>query len=210
MAGTSDVKTALRAFCPAMTVVLVSPTMIIRRLLIATAIALIAAPSFALAAASPDAPIIAIYKKVAAGKGEDGGNFVYQEKRDRARWLSASLATLWNAEEAKTPKGDETPPGFDPVSNSQDPKVLNVKVALEKSDGKESKKTAIVAASFDSWSRGLTREEQERNPPDPRDRLTVRYDMVLEHGRWKIDDIRGTTDGKEWSIRAILKHFNGD
>jgi hypothetical protein len=180
--------------------------MIIRRLFIA--LALIAAPAPALAA--PADPIVAIYKKVAAGKGEDGGNFVYQEKRDRARWLSASFAALWNAEEAKTPKGDETPPGFDPVSNSQDPKVLNVKVVLEKNDGKK----AIVAASFDSWSRGLTREEQERNPPDPRDRLTVRYDMVLEHGprgaTWKIDDIRGTDDGKEWSIRAILKHFNGD
>jgi hypothetical protein len=30
------------------------------------------------------------------------------------------------------------------------------------------------------------------------------------NGRWKIDEIRGTTDGKEWSIRAMLKHFNGD
>jgi hypothetical protein len=33
--------------------------------------------------------------------------------------------------------------------------------------------------------------------------------MVLEHGRWKIDDIRGTTDGKEWSTRAIIKGWNG-
>jgi hypothetical protein len=86
--------------------------------------------------------------------------------------------------------------------------VLNVKVELEKSDGKGPIKTAIVAASFDSWSRGLTREEQDRNPPDPRDRIIVRYDMVLEHGRWKIDDIRGTTDGKEWSVRAIIKRWN--
>ena len=85
--------------------------------------------------------------------------------------------------------------------------MLNVRIELEKSDGK----TATVVASFDSWSRGLTREEQDRNPPDPRDRITVRYDMVLEHGRWKIDDIRGTTDGKEWewSTRAIIKGWNG-
>jgi len=169
-----------------------------------TLIATLLAP-LALAASSPADPITAIYRKAAAGKGEDGGNFVYQEKKDRARWLTASFAKAWNEADAKTPKGDETPPGFDPVSNSQDPKVLNVKVELEKSDGK----TATVAASFDSWSRGLTREEQDRNPPDPRDRITVRYDMVLEHGRWKIDDIRGTTDGKEWSIRAIIKGWNG-
>ena len=168
-------------------------------------------PTTALAAApDPVAPIIAIYKRVAAGKGEDGGNFVYQEPKDRARWLTKSLAALWNAEDKKTPKGDETPPGFDPVSNSQDPKVLNVKVVLEKSGGKGPTKTATVAASFDSWSRGLTREEQERNPPDPRDRMTVRYDMVLENGRWLIDDIRGTDDGKPWSVRAIIKQWNGN
>lgn len=180
-----------------------------RRLLLLTLI-LALLPFAAFAASSPADPIVAIYKKAAAGKGEDGGNFVYQEPKDRARWLTKSFAALWNAEDAKTPKGDETPPGFDPVSNSQDPKVLNVKVAVEKNDGKR----ATVAASFDSWSRGKTREEQERNPPDPRDRITVRYDMVLEHGprgaTWRIDDIRGTTDGKEWSIRAIVKLWNAN
>jgi hypothetical protein len=29
----------------------------------------------------------------------------------------------------------------------------------------------------------------------------VRYDMVLENGRWKIG-------GKEWSVRAIIKRWN--
>ena len=100
------------------------------------------------AADGPEAVIAAIYKRVAAGKGESGGQFVWLEKKDRARYLSASLAALWNAEDAKTPPGDEGPPGFDPVSNSQDPKVRNVAVTLEKSDAGR----ATVAASFDSWS----------------------------------------------------------
>jgi hypothetical protein len=158
----------------------------------------------AFAASSPADPITAIYRKAAAGKGEEGGTFVFLTRKDRARWLSKSLTKLWNDEDRKTPKGDQTPPGFDPVSNSQDPKVRNVKVELEQNYGK----TATVAASFDSWPRGNTREEQERNPPEPKDRRTVRYDMVLENGRWKIDDIRGSTDGKEWSTRAIIKAWN--
>ena len=33
---------------------------------------------------------------------------------------------------------------------------------------------------------------------------TVRYDFVREEGRWKIDDIRGTADGRPWSLRKIL------
>jgi len=158
----------------------------------------------ALAAAQDAAgPIVAIYKKAAAGKGDSGGQFVWLEKKDRPRWLSKSLTALWNAEEAKTPKGDQPPPGFDPVSDSQDPLVRNVKVAVEKNDGKR----ATVAASFDSWPSGNTVGQQRANPPE---RVTVRYDMVLERGRWKIDGIRGGTGDKPWSIRAILKHFNGD
>jgi hypothetical protein len=158
------------------------------------------------AADGPDAVIAAIYKRVAAGNGERGGQFVWLRKKDRARWLSGSLVALWNAEEAKTPPGDETPPGFDPVSDSQDPKVRNVAVTLEKSDAG----SATVAASFDSWSPGLTPEEQKRNPPDPKARITVRYDMVRERGRWLIDEIRGGSADKPWSIRAILKGFNGN
>jgi hypothetical protein len=173
------------------------------RRVVSTALLTALIPLLALAG-DASGPITAIYQRAAAGKGESGGQFVWLEKKDRARWLSKSLAALWNAEDRKTPKGDQTPPGFDPVSNSQDPKISNVTVALDKSDGK----TATVAASFDSWPPGNTREEQERNAPDPKDRLTVRYDMVLENGRWKIDDIRGSTDGKEWSIRAIIKGWN--
>jgi hypothetical protein len=37
------------------------------------------------------------------------------------------------------------------------------------------------------------------------ERMTVRYDLLRERGTWKIDDIRGTVDGKEWSIRKLLR-----
>jgi hypothetical protein len=171
-----------------------------RRLIIVTVAGALALPAAA-APSGPEAPIVAIYARAAAGNGENGGNFVYQEKKDRARWLSKSFAKAWNDADAATPRGDETPPGFDPVSNSQDPKVRNVKVEVEKNDGKR----ATVAASFDSWPPGNTVEEQRVNPPT---RLTVRYDMVFERARWRIDDIRGDTDGKSWSIREILKNWN--
>lgn len=150
--------------------------------------------------------IAAIYKRVAAGRGEDGGAFVWLSKKERARFMSASLGALWNASDARTPAGDQGPPGFDPVTDSQDPKVRNVAIALEKSGPG----TATVAASFDGWSPGNTHEEQERNPPDPKARVTVRYNLVRERGRWLIDDIRGAPDGKPWSLRAILKGWNGN
>jgi hypothetical protein len=32
----------------------------------------------------------------------------------------------------------------------------------------------------------------------------IRYDFVRDDGRWKIDDISGSTDGEAWSIRGML------
>jgi hypothetical protein len=32
----------------------------------------------------------------------------------------------------------------------------------------------------------------------------IRYDFVRDGGHWKIDNIRGTEDGKQWSLRGML------
>jgi hypothetical protein len=159
-----------------------------RRTLLLSAAALAASPSLAVAADDPAALITAIYKRAAAGKGESGGQFVWLRVRSRPRWLSASLTKLWNETDAKVAPGDMGPPGFDPVSNSQDPLVRAPTVKIEKQDGK----TATVAATFRSHNRKS---------------ITVRYDLVRERGAWKIDDIRGTVDDQEWAVRAMLRDF---
>jgi hypothetical protein len=33
----------------------------------------------------------------------------------------------------------------------------------------------------------------------------IRYEFVREANAWKIDDIKGASDGQPWSIRAMLK-----
>jgi hypothetical protein len=33
----------------------------------------------------------------------------------------------------------------------------------------------------------------------------VRFDFVRDAGQWKIDDIRGASDGDPWSIRSMLE-----
>jgi hypothetical protein len=162
-----------------------SPTLSRRTFLLA-ATTLAASPSLSAAADDPAALITAIYKRAAAGKGDRGGQFVWLNAKSRPRWLTASLTRLWNETDAKVQPGDMGPPGFDPVSNSQDPMVRAPTVAIEKQDGK----TATVAATFRSHNR---------------ESVTVRYDLVRERGAWKIDDIRGTTDGTEWSIRKLLR-----
>jgi len=39
-----------------------------------------------------------------------------------------------------------------------------------------------------------------RKPADQ----VIRYDFVHETGGWKIDDIKGSSDGDAWSIRTML------
>ncbi|MDH2342270.1 hypothetical protein [Bradyrhizobium sp. SSUT77] len=43
----------------------------------------------------------------------------------------------------------------------------------------------------------------QRNVWKPAD-LTMRYDFVREANSWKIDDIRGSSDGEAWSIHEML------
>jgi hypothetical protein len=157
-----------------------------RRTFLLAAAALAASASPAAAADGPAALITAIYKRAAAGKGDRGGQFVWLNAKSRPRFLTASLTRLWNETDAKVAPGDMGPPGFDPVSNSQDPLVRTPTVATEKQDGR----SATVAATFRSHNR---------------ESVTVRYDLRRERGAWKIDDIRGTVDGKEWSIRKLLR-----
>ena len=173
--------------------------MITRRVFTALALLLPAIPALA-ADAGPAAPIAAIYKRVVDsfdGKqhNTDNGYFIWKNDKTRRQYFSARTATLWRDADRKTPKGDEGPLGSDPVTNSQDPLVLAFDTAIEKQDAK----TATV----------LVRISDKRGPiATTAPREFIRYDMVLERGRWRIDDIRGTID-TEWSVRKMLSDYPG-
>jgi hypothetical protein len=174
--------------------------MVDRRFMIfAGAIALLgtAASSHALAATSagddPVAIINAIYVRVAKGKGDSGGNFMFDTKAAKAKYLSKSLIELWAKSDAKTAKGDAGPPGFDPITNSQDPDVKSFAVSAEKSEA--DKATVAVTIKAHGSARKVRADE------------TIRYDFVREAGLWKIDDIKGTVDGKPWSIRQLFVNY---
>ena len=137
----------------------------------------------------PVAMITAIYSRVAKGKGDGGGGFVIENKAAKSRYLSKSLIALWAKADAHTPKGDVGPVDFDPVTNSQDPDVKSFKVDAEKLEADR----ALIAVT-------MTGHGAQRKATDQ----IVRYDLVREGKHWKIDDIKGTSDGEPWSIRAML------
>jgi hypothetical protein len=170
--------------------------MVTRRQLIFTATGLLAATSTRLASAAPSAPndpvaiVTAIYTRAAKGKGDGGGAFVIENKAAKAKYLSKSLVALWAKADAHTPKGDVGPVDFDPVTNSQEPDVKSFKVVAEKLEADK----AVIAVILTG------RNTPPRKPADQ----TVRYDFVRDAGDWKIDDIKGASDGDPWSIRDML------
>ena len=169
-----------------------------RSLLLAAAAVLLggAVANHALAAPPADDPVTivnAIYARVAKGKGDGGGTFVINSKAAKAKYLSKPLIEVWAKADARTQKGDGGPIGSDPVTNSQDPDVKSFKVVSEKSEANK----AIVAVTLTAHG------EQRKYPADN----VVRYDFVREPGGWKIDDFRGTVDGKPWSVRQLLVNY---
>jgi hypothetical protein len=157
--------------------------MIARRSLILAAVVLLgsAVSNHALAADDPVAIIKAIYARVIKGKGDGGGNFVFETKAAKAK------------SDARTAKGDAGPPGFDPITNSQDPDVKSFKVVSEKSEPNK----ATVAVT-------LTAHQGQRKFPADN---VVRYDFVREADGWKIDDFRGAVDGEPWSVRQLFVNY---
>jgi hypothetical protein len=172
-------------------------SMITRRAFVLTAMSGLfagAASRRALAApVSPNDPVAivnAIYARAAKGKGDGGGAFIIESKAAKAKYLSKSLVELWAKADDHTPKGDVGPIDFDPVTNSQEPDVKSFKVVVEKLDADK----AVVAVTI--AGRGTPRAK-------PADNL-IRYNFVRDNGKWKIDDISGTSDGEAWSIRDML------
>jgi hypothetical protein len=140
------------------------------------------------AANDPVAIVTAIYTR--AAKGEGGGGFVIENKAAKTKYLSKSLIELWAKADAHTPKGDVGPVDFDPVTNSQEPDVKSFKVDTEKLEADK----AIIAVTITG----------RNTPPRKGADQVVRYEFVREADKWRIDDIKGASDGEPWSIRAML------
>ncbi len=164
-----------------------------RRHFLLAVFSFVAAPALA-AGDDPAATLTAIYARVAAGKGEDGGAFML-EAEDRPRYFSKSLVKLWAAAEAKTTPGNVGPVDFDPITNSQDPLVKGFAVRTLRADGARARVAVSISA--------------KTGPVAATKGNTLDYEMVREGGRWMIDDIGGHAGSQTWSLRDLLQAFDG-
>lgn len=142
--------------------------------------------------ADPGEVVRAIYRRVAAKRSE-GGSFLIGTARARRAAFSRRTATLWEAVERKT-KDEGGAVDFDVVTNSQDPAVTSARVVAEETGAER----ALVAAT-------LVESRKRSVPAD----AVIRYVLVREGGSWLIDDIRGSVEGKPWSLLEILRLAGG-
>jgi len=105
----------------------------------------------------------------------------------RKKFCSRRLQDALRAMEKRTPEGDAPDLDFDPITNSNDPNVNDLRLKTES----ETPTRAVVIADF--------RSHQDKA------RTVLRYALVREGG-WKIDNI--IASGKnEWNlIRIVAGH----
>ena len=134
----------------------------------------------------PLAFITLIYQRAVK---EGGGSFVWSEAKDRPRFMTKSLVALFAKTDAATPQGDEGPADFDVITDTNGFTIGSFKAAPEKREATKS----VIAVTL-----GYKEKEAKRERPH-----ILRYDLVLEDGHWRIDDIRA----KDWTLRKILEQF---
>ena len=160
-----------------------------RRLVLAgLAVFLAAGPAFAgtLAPGDATAPVAALYAVEKAGRPALG------DAAERAATLTGRLAALYDRAKAVERATNEEVIDFDAVTNSQGAEVKSYALKVERRDATH----AVVVATIDpgDWGRASPREN------------IIRFTLVVEQGRWRIDDIAGVAEPTAWSLRDIIDH----
>jgi len=140
--------------------------------------------SAALAAERAPADVVADIYRIAGGPLGDYQTKGIDEKGVRQHF-SRSLLKAMDAMNQRSKKTNEPILDFDPITDSQDPSVVDLKITQETGDPSR----PVVDATFD-------RGDKE---PD-----TVRYIFVREGNTWKVDDISGGASDGKWDLREII------
>ena len=148
------------------------------------ALALLLGPVSTFAAERAPAEIVTDIYRIAGGPQGDFQTSGIEDKAVRAK-LSRSLAKAMDAMNKRSKATNEPILDFDPITDSQDPTVNDLKIAAEAGDPAH----PVVDASFDSGAS---------------ERHILRYIFVREGKAWKVDDIGGGAGDGKWDLREII------
>ena len=163
------------------------PPLFRRSIVVAAALLALATPAPAAATrdpADPRAPVAALYA------AEKSGRPTLVSPAQRAAALTRGLAALWDKAEARARRDGGVAIDFDVVTNSQGAEVKSYALTIDRRDANR----ATVAATIDpgDWLRRSPRENE------------IRYALLRQAGRWRIDDVSGVAEPNSWSLRDML------
>ncbi len=147
----------------------------------------LAAPLSAVAAtdpADPRAPVAALYAT------EKSGRPTLVSPDQRAAALTRGLAAMWDKAEARARRDGDVAIDFDVVTNSQGADVKSYSLTVERRDAKSATVVAIIDPG--DWVRRSPREN------------VIRFTLLRQVGRWRIDDVSGVAEPNAWSLRDLL------
>ena len=101
-----------------------------------------------------------------------------------ASFRSASLQELYDADDAATLPGDQGTLDFDPYIGGQDWTITDFQIGQSRVDGD----TASIDVSFKNFG----------------DVRKLTYELVMEDGGWKINDLVSNTPGDEFRLSEIF------
>ena len=143
------------------------------------------APLSAADPADPRAPVAALYA------AEKSGRPTLVSPDQRAAALTRGLAALWDKAEARARRGGGVAIDFDVVTNSQGAEIKSYALKVERRDAAR----ASVVATIDpgDWIRASPQENR------------IRYALLRQAGRWRIDEVAGVAGTTPWSLRDMLE-----
>jgi hypothetical protein len=112
----------------------------------------------------------------------DGNVPTLEEAASWSAQMTADIAAM----RARTEPGSMSALDFDPFIAGQDYQLSDVATTTE---SLAENSHAVVRASFNNMGQ----------------RQEVVYDLVWEDDRWKVDNIRGDTQGTAWDMRQIIQ-----
>ncbi|MBD8064192.1 DUF3828 domain-containing protein [Devosia sp. PTR5] len=129
---------------------------------------------------SPDALLEAFYAPYLSGDFPD----------DDASFRSAALNALYAADAEATPPGELGALDFDPYIDGQDYEISNLEIGSPSISGE----TATVEVRFDNFDQPTS----------------LTYDLVLENGGWKIDDVASENPEFPYRLSEIFAGARAD
>jgi hypothetical protein len=133
--------------------------------------------------------INSIYKP---NPGDSTGAAFGLDGDERRKFFSKATVAMWDkADKKANPNGEDVGAiDFDISTNTQGADVKSYSIVSNTIDGKRA--NVVVKLELDNWIRN-----------NPNDNI-VRYGFVQEDGRWTIDDMSNSIDGKRWTLKKLL------